>query len=97
MGAAIQEPTVSIAPQLGDRMQLEGDDLIEIFLLRKVAVHAVITNTLRQAMPLRAQLLLVEVDAGLFLIPPCCSLVLAWRGLGDGEGESVVSQNTWAS
>jgi hypothetical protein len=89
MGAAIQEPTVGIAPQLGERMQLEGDDLIEIFLLRKVAVYAVITDTLRQAMPLRAQLLLVEVDAGLFLILSCCSLGLAWRGLGDGEGESA--------
>jgi hypothetical protein len=89
MGAAIQEPTVGIAPQLGDRMQLESDDRIEIFLLRKVAVYAVITNTLRQALPLRAQLRLVEVEAGLFLLPSCCSLVLAWWGLGDGEGESA--------
>src|SRR6266850_48108 len=89
MGAAIQEPTVGSAPQLGDRRQLEGDDRIEIFLLRKVAVYAVITATLRQALPLRAQWRLVEVAAGLVLIPSWWSLVLAWRGLGDGAGESA--------
>ena len=63
---SIEKPTVRIAPQFGDRVQLKADDFIKIFLLRIVAVHAMIDNVRWQAMPMRAQLLRVEVDPALF-------------------------------
>src|SRR5262245_56766722 len=48
-------------------MQIEADDCINIFLLRVVAVHTMIGDARWQTMPMRAQLLCVEVDPGLFL------------------------------
>src|SRR5215831_2926379 len=67
-------------------MQIEADDFINIFLLRIVAVYTVIFDARRQALPMRMQLLLIEVDPGLFL----CSLrgFLA-RRLRDGQGKGA--------
>src|SRR5919201_109410 len=58
----VEKHAVSVAPQFGDGMQIEADDFINIFLLRIVAVHTMILDTRRQAIPMRTQLLLVEVD-----------------------------------
>src|SRR5262249_43859733 len=65
MRARIKEQTVGVAPELGDRVKLEVNDFIKIFLFRKVAVHAVIFDALWQAMTRIAQLLLVEINSGL--------------------------------
>src|SRR3989442_6086261 len=62
----VEKHAVSVAPQFGDGIQMEADDFINIFLLRIVAVHTMIFDARRQAMPMLAQLLLVEVDPGLF-------------------------------
>jgi hypothetical protein len=35
----IQKPAVGIAPQVGDGVQIEADDFIQIFLRRLVAIH----------------------------------------------------------
>src|SRR5262245_2531783 len=83
----IEKPTVRIAPQFGDRVQLETNDFIQIFLLRIVAVHAMIDNARWQAMPMRAQLLLVEVDPALSRLG--LRSLLSRRRLRDGEGEST--------
>src|SRR5262249_24842544 len=82
MRAGIKEQTAGIAPQLGHRVKLEVNDLIKIFLFRKVAVHAMIFAPLWQAMTLRVQLLLVEINAGLFLFLVARCLVIPWRRLG---------------
>src|SRR5258705_3835198 len=58
----VEKHAVSVAPQFGDGMQIEADDFINIFLLRIVAVHTMIFDARRQAMPMLTQLLLVEVD-----------------------------------
>ena len=65
--AGVEKPAVGVAPQFGDGVQIEADDFINIFLLRLVAVYTVICDARRQAMPMRVQLLLIEVDPGLFL------------------------------
>src|SRR5437588_5037124 len=91
--AGIKEPTVGIAPQLGDGMQFEVNDFINIFLLRKIAVHGVIFDALGQALTLRAQLLLVEINPGFFLLR--LRAALAWRGLCDGEGESTTACDSY--
>src|SRR5262249_9091649 len=58
----VEKHAVSVAPQFGDGVQMEADNFINIFLLRIVAVHTMIGDARRQAMPMRAQLLRVEVD-----------------------------------
>src|SRR5262249_2549779 len=60
----VEEPAVRVASQFGDGVQLEADDFINVFLLRIVAIHTMIADARRQAMPMLAQLLLVEVDPG---------------------------------
>src|SRR5215510_7418970 len=65
MRASIKEQTVRVAPQLRDRVQVESNDFINIFLLRKVAVHAVRDDTFWQALTLHAQLLFVDIPSGL--------------------------------
>jgi len=67
---SVEKPAVRVAPPFGDGMQIEPDDFINIFLLRVVAVHTMILDARRQAMPMRAQLLLVEVDPGCFQLSP---------------------------
>src|SRR5215472_8422418 len=84
---SVEKPTVRVAPQLGDRVQIETDDGINIFLLRIVAVHAMIGDARRQAMPMLAQLLRVEVDPGFFQLS--LSGFLSRRRLGDGQGKSA--------
>src|SRR5215468_2979466 len=69
----IEKPAVGVAPQSGDRVQIETDDFINVFLLCIVAIHTMIDDSRRQAMPMRTQLLLVEVDSGFFR--------LSWHGL----------------
>src|SRR5262249_45649442 len=91
MRAGIKEQTAGIAPQLGDRVKLEVNDLIKIFLFRKVAVHAMIFAPLWQAMTLRVQLLLVEINAGLFLFLVARCLVIPWRRLVDRECQSAAA------
>ena len=41
----IEETAVGVVAQLGDRVQLEGDDFVDILLFRKVAVHAMIGDS----------------------------------------------------
>src|SRR5262245_29391891 len=66
----VEKHAVGVAPQFGDRMQLEADNFIYIFLLRIVAIYTMIGDARRQAMPMRAQLLRVEVDSGFFRLRP---------------------------
>src|SRR5215475_5417833 len=84
---SIEKQAVGVAPQFGDGMQIETDDFINIFLLRIVAVYTVIFNARRQAVPMRMQLLLIEVDPGLFL--RSLRGLLARRRLRDGQGKSA--------
>ena len=83
----IEKQTVSVAPQFGDGVEIEADDCIHILLLRLVAVYTMIFDARRQAMPMRTQLLRVEVDPG------CCRLRLGGglsrRRLRTGERESA--------
>src|SRR5206468_10570245 len=83
----VEKHAVSIAPQFGDGVQIETDDFINIFLLRIVAVHTMILDARRQAMPMLAQLLLVEVDPGFFRLSEVGCL--SRRRLRTGEGESA--------
>src|SRR6266702_5912508 len=69
----VEKQAVGVAPQAGDRVQIETDDFINIFLLCIVAIHTMIDDSRRQAMPMRTQLLLVEVDSGFFR--------RSWQGL----------------
>src|SRR5215510_13563766 len=87
MRTGVEKHAVSVAPQFGDRVQLEADDFINICLLRIVAVHTMIVDARRQAMPMLTQLLRVEVDPGFFRL----SLygVLSRRRLRDGERQSA--------
>src|SRR5437762_2096362 len=85
--SGVEKQAVGVAPQFGDRMQIEADDCINIFLLRIVAIYTMIGDAWWQAMPMRTQLLQVEVDPGLFL--PGLRGVLSWRRLRDGQGESA--------
>src|ERR687885_3030444 len=68
-------------------MQIEADDGINIFLLRLVAIYTMIGDARRQAMPMRTQLLRVEVDPGFFRLRLCGCL--ARRRLRTGESESA--------
>src|SRR5215510_43771 len=83
----IEKPTVRVAPQLGDRVQIKTNDVINIFLLRIVAIHTMIGDARRQAMPMLAQLLLVEVDPSLVLLS-LRGLLTRWRQR-DGQGKSA--------
>src|SRR5262252_9457842 len=84
---SVEKPAVGVAPQFGDGVQLKAHDFIYIFLLRIVAVHTMIFDARRQAMPMRMQLLLIEVDPGLFLRR--LRGLLARRRLRDGQGKSA--------
>src|SRR5215510_375067 len=83
----VEEPAVRVASQFGDGVQLEADDFINIFLLRIVAVHTMIVDARRQAMPMRTQLLRIEVDPGFF--PRSLDGCLSRRRLRTGERESA--------
>src|SRR5215813_12933222 len=83
---SIEKHAVSVAPQFGDGVQIEADDFINIFLLRIVAVYTVIFDARRQAMPMRMQLLLIEVDPCLFLRR--LRGLLTRRRLRDGQGKA---------
>src|SRR5262245_3893480 len=85
--AAIEEQTVGVVAQLRDRVQLKINDCVNIFLFRKVAVYAVVFDAWGQALTLIAQLLLVEINAGLVLCLRARRLVSAGRRLGDRERE----------
>ena len=74
-------------------MQFEVNDLIDIFLVRTVAVPAVIVDALGQAMTLRTQLLLGEINSGPLLFLRCRCFVIAGRRLGDGERESATASH----
>src|SRR5262249_275782 len=63
-----------------------ADDFINVFLLRIVAIHTMIADARRQAMPMLAQLLLVEVDPGVF--QRSLSGFLARRGLCTAKRKS---------
>src|SRR6266705_223970 len=83
----VEKHAVGVAPQLGDRVQIEADDFINIFLLRIVAIHTMIGDARRQAMPMRAQLLRVEVDPRVFRLG-LCGFLSRWRP-HDGERKSA--------
>src|SRR4029450_5615416 len=83
----VEKQAVGVAPQFGDGVQIETDDFINIFLLRIVAIHAMIGDARRQAMPMLTQLLLVEVDPGFFWLSLCG--FLSRRRLRNGECESA--------
>src|SRR5262249_15492162 len=74
----VEKQAVGVAPQSGDCVQIETDDFINIFLLCIVAIHTMIDDSRRQAMPMCTQLLLVEVDAGFFRLS-LCGLLARWR------------------
>src|SRR6267143_4001284 len=63
----VEKHAVGVAPQFGDRMQIEANNFLNIFLLRLVAIDTMIGDARRQAMPMRPQLLQGEVDPSLFL------------------------------
>src|SRR5262247_4889127 len=69
--SGVEKHAVGIAPQFGDRMQIEADNCIHILLLRIVAIYAMLGDTRRQAMPMRTQLLRVEVDPRVFRLGLC--------------------------
>src|SRR5215813_8624958 len=83
----VEEPAVRVASQFGDGVQLEADDFSNVFLLRIVAIHTMIADARRQAMPMRTQLLLVEVDPRVFRLRLCG--LLSRRRLRHGECEST--------
>src|SRR4029450_1887652 len=83
----VEKHAVGVAPQFGDGVETEADDFINIFLLRIVAVYTMIFDTRRQAMPMRTQLLLVEVDPRFFRLTLCGCL--PGRRLRTGESESA--------
>jgi hypothetical protein len=85
--SSVEKHAVGIAPQFGDRMQIEANNCINIFLLRIVAIYAMIGDTRRQAMPMRTQLLRVEVDPRVFRLGLCG--VLSWWCLPGGERKST--------
>jgi len=82
-----EKHAVGIAPQLGDGVQIEANDCSNILLLCLVAIHAMIRDARRQAMPMRPQLLLVTVYSCLFL--RSLRGILARRRLRDGQRESA--------
>ena len=65
--AGIEKPTIGVAPQLGNRVQVATDHFIQVFLLGKVPVHAMISDLRWQAVTLLTQLLQVKIHSGLFL------------------------------
>src|SRR5262249_10732301 len=83
----VEKHAAGVAPQLGDRMPIEADDCIKILLLRIVAIYTMIGDARRQAMPMRTQLLLVEVDPGFFLLRLCGCL--SRRRLRTGKSKSA--------
>src|SRR6266516_174328 len=83
----VEKQAVGVAPQFGDRVQIETDDFINIFLLRIVAIHAMIGDARRQAMPMLTQLLRVEVDPGFFRLG--LRGFLSRRRLRNGERKSA--------
>src|SRR6476619_445867 len=83
----VEKHAVGIAPQLGDSVQIETNDFINIFLLRIVAIYTMIGDARRQAMPMRTQLLLIEVDPGCFRLRLCG--FRSRRRLRNGERESA--------
>src|SRR5215217_400075 len=84
---SVEKPAVGIAPQFGDGVQIKANDFSNIFLLRIVAVHTMIGDARRQAMPMHTQLLPIEVDPGFFQLSLCG--VLSWRRLRNSKRESA--------
>jgi hypothetical protein len=82
-----EQPAGGGAPQCGDRLPLEADDFIKILRLRVVAIPAMGGDARRQAMPMRAPWLLVEVDPRVFRLG--LRGVLSRRRLRDGERQSA--------
>src|SRR4029450_12358197 len=66
-----EKHAVCIAPQLGNRVQIEANDSTNLILLRIVSIHAMIPDPRRHAMPSPPPLLLVEVDPGCFRLGLC--------------------------
>src|SRR5919108_935307 len=85
--SGVEKHAVGVAPQFGDRMQIEANNFINIFLLRIVAIYTMVGDARRQAIPMRTQLLLVEVDPGFFRLRLCG--VLSRRRLRNSERESA--------
>src|SRR5437016_11790682 len=83
----VEKQAVGVAPQFGDRMQIEADDFINIFLLRIIAIHTMILDARRQAMSMRTPVLLVEVDPRVFRLG--LRGFLSRRRLRDGERQSA--------
>jgi hypothetical protein len=85
--SGVEKHAVGVAPQFGDHMQIEVGDFINIFLLRIVAIYTMIGDARRQAMPMRPQLLRVEVDPRVFRLA-LGGFLSRWR-LRDGQRESA--------
>ena len=83
----IEKQAVGVAPQLGDRVQIEADDFINIYLLRILAIYTMIGDAQWQAMPMRTQLLRIEVDPRVFRLG-LGGFLSRWR-LHDGECKSA--------
>src|SRR5215831_18326240 len=80
----IEKQTVGVVSQLGDGMQLERRDLLDVLLLGKVAIDTVITNRAGQPMALIVELLGVEIHARLLLTLVLLRVRFAGRGLRHG-------------
>src|SRR5262245_60729724 len=80
-----------LTPLVSNRVQVETDSCIKVFLLGKVPVHAMIGDLRRQAVTLFTQLLPVKINAGLFLGLLRAHLVIAWGCLGHREGEGTAA------
>src|SRR5215471_9576901 len=85
--SGVEKHAVGVAPQFGDGVQIEVNDFINIFLLRIVAIYTMIGDARRQAMPMRTQLLPIEVDPGFFRLSLCG--VLSRRCLRNDKRESA--------
>src|SRR5215217_6743526 len=80
----IEKHAVSVAPQLGDRVQIEADDFINIFLLRIVLRHEV------------ARLIVWQAVLTKPVVPSAVSYVVRQQGnaLSNAHGQSTHSHPT---
>src|SRR5436190_4227493 len=91
MGPGVEKQAVGVVPQFGDGMQLERYHLIQVLLLGKVAIDAVIADPRGQPMALVVELLCVEIYARLLLALVLLRDGLARWGLRHGQRERATT------
>ena len=75
---SVKKPAVGVAPPLSDGLQLEADHFIQLWLLRIIAIHAMLGDARRHALPMLTELLRVEVNTGCGRLGPR-GLFARWR------------------